>query len=308
METAQRVTANAYASTVSGEQDLGGLYEEVVATAEQQGLVVFPGLPHSETGFEVDWPGTIRDFVAFAASIPIRVLYAQALQLDAPAIEEIEDELRDDAGELAPEDAAAIASARNRLRDVVLVGAAFAIEGIVHRVDVEARWWAELRDRVSISHFAESAVRSSARQHGRDELDAFGQRHEELVAKLAQLQPFYSAVNDDDRRRAAAEADDDMRRFLDPAIRRDANLGIGYSIALDIIRSAAGKVRTDVKPRIVRDALATMPERAARHANEFISLRTKDERRRRARALLEAELGFASAELVDAFVNAADSH
>ena len=284
--------------------DLGGLYEEIIAAAEEQRLTVFPGVPHGEIGYDVAWPGSTVEFVSFAAQVPARILYAEVFRLDAPSIEEVEDDLRGADDALAPDDAAAIASARRRLGDVVLVAAAFVVEGVRHHVDVEAIWWTELRDRVSITRFTESAVRSSARQQGHAELEAFGKRRAELVAALADLQPFYCAVNDDGRRRAAADHDADMRRFLDPGVRRDHALALGYSIALDIIRTAAEEARTEVKPRVIREALADMPARAQRYGDEFARLRTKEERRRRARTLLETELGFTTAELVDELVAA----
>jgi hypothetical protein len=154
-----------------------------------------------------------------------------------------------------------------------------------------------------MTEFTEVTARTSRRRHGQEEIDALLARRDELLERLANDRSFYSARNEDGHRRSARHLDQQLCRFLDPAIRNDRALTGGYSAALSIVRDATEVANTQVRPRLVEQWRANLNEVAHRCA-EIGALRTKDERRRRARMLIESELGFPVTELVEELVDA----
>lgn len=283
-------------------RDLEELFRRLETRAAGLCLLVFPALPHSES--DVDWQGEADEFVEMAAAVPVRVFYLTAAVLELPDVEDLEDSLRVD-GALAPDDATRVDDARRHLGEIVVVGAAFVVDGIVHRFETTADWWERIQSVVAVVDVAHRVQRSGHRSTARAELDAFVARHDELVAGLAWHRPFYVAVNDDARRQAAVEFDPELRRFLDPQLRRDMHLAAGYSRALDMVRVAAHVVRVEVRPARIQEFRSRIDTVAA-HACDELAAATKAERRRRAAAAVEADLGFACPELTDELTRLAD--
>jgi hypothetical protein len=284
---------------MTGHTDLDAVFDGLLAAAAEHDLIVFPNVPSLEVAPSAWWSEGGEEFVAVAARAGAVLLYLADVRLDAPAIEQLEDNLRAPGGTLDDGDLQTVAKARDRIGERTQVDTAFVVGGVIHYFTETADWWSQLESRESMTRSAERVLRREDQQRADRELEVLAARTEQLTEGLSEFRAFYSAVNDDERNTAAMEFDDQLRSLLDPTSRHKGAGWNARSLASAIMRSATQRVRIEVRPRLVEELRTRIAGLIAAYEHELGEAHTKDQKRRVARRAVEADLGFAAPALVD---------
>jgi hypothetical protein len=293
-----RAPSPTYPSRVpSTSTNLDDLYGEIEAEIEE--FARFPSLPEADAGAPLAlWPDDDwRAFVDVARRVPVSLLYVEAQTLSDDDLDEILNQLSD-------EDRLSVLGASERVSDLAVIRMCFAVGGVLHVLELEAAWLADLNAAMDRDRVVVGEMRRLDRDEEMHLVESIGSRTKDWQVEVGEARAFYAAPNDDARLRAASLLVPELAPYLEK--RESTASGLVKWAAEGVVRKAYEYSRDVVKPRLRHEVLddASVVAIRVRANPKFKNASTKARRERIVRAELIDQIGFSDPELVDAVEDA----